>query len=237
MTAVLSKAPASVTDTWATMPGWGIVVDLTPRSIGEARRLRRLKRLLAAVLVLLFAACAGGFVLAWRNHSAASAVSAQALEQTTTLQAQAGKYGGITQIEAAVATVDGQLASAMATDVDTARLLGKIRSSLPKSMTITNLSLNMTALPGAPAVVTAGSTGLDTSGHAQIGTVSITGLARNLNDLPSYVDALSSLPGVVNVVPSSNQRSSMVVSFTLQLALTDELFSHHYETTTAPGGK
>ena len=46
-----------------------------------------------------------------------------------------------------------------------------------------------------------------------------------------YVDALTRLRGVIDIVPTSNERSSKVVSYTINAVLTDELFSHHYDVT------
>ena len=97
-------------------------------------------------------------------------------------------------------------------------------------MSISSLSVTFTATGPGPA---AGAVpGLDTSGHQLIGTITVAGSGRTLDDLPAYVDRLSSVTGVVNLVPTSNQASKGGAEFSLYFAMTDELYSHHYDVST-----
>jgi hypothetical protein len=224
MTAVLERKQDSAV--WAAMPGWGIVADLTPPEIVAKRQLRVLRRLIAGALVIVVVVWVAAYVYAFLQNSSAAD------------EAEAGKYSGVTRIEATVDSIRAQVASVMLDDVDVPDLLTKVRQALPGTMSIQNMSMTLTPATAAGEV----STGtLDASGHPVIGTVTVTGSGRSLDDLPAYIDRLVRIRGVANVVPGSNQVTGGTAQFTLNFALTDQLYSHRYDVTatggtTTPGG-
>ncbi|MGH8961817.1 MAG: hypothetical protein ACRDWT_11620 [Jatrophihabitantaceae bacterium] len=231
MTATLARP--SEQNLWSTMPGWGIVADLTPPEVIAARRLHLLRKLIVAGLVLVVLLCAGGYVLAVRQHSSASDALNGTTARTTQLQAQVNKYGGVTRIQGTVDGVRSRVATLMQGDVDLTTLLVKIRTALPASMSIKQLGVTLNPTTGAPAAATPG---LNLSGHSIIGTVTLSGSGRTLDDLPAYVDALAALKGVVNLVPTSNQTGTGGTQFAMTFALTDQLYSHRYDMSNT-GGK
>jgi hypothetical protein len=104
------------------------------------------------------------------------------------------------------------------------RTVTAINRALPGSMTIQAISMTFT--PGG-SVDGAGS--LDTSGHPSIGSVSITGAARTLDDLPAFVDRLAAIRGVVDVLPSSNVLGDRTAQYSVSLTLTDQLYTHRFD--------
>ena len=72
---------------------------------------------------------------------------------------------------------------------------------------------------------------LDTSGHSRIGTVSLSGTGRTLDDLPRFIDKLKTLPGLVDPVPTSNQVTEGAVSYSLTFGITDQTLSHRFDKT------
>ncbi|MCU1659194.1 MAG: Fimbrial assembly family protein [Pseudonocardiales bacterium] len=229
MTAVMTRADQQL---WNTMPGWGIVADLTPPELVAIRRLRVLRKLIVVGLAAVVVLCAGGYVLAMTKHSAAASAVGDANARTTQLQAEANKYSRVTRIQGSITQIQGKVATLMKTDVNLPELLGKIRADLPGSMAISQLTLTLTKVPGSNA---AGSV-LDTSGHIKIGSVTMSGSGRTLDDLPAYVDHLNQIPGLSNVVPGSNTAGARSTQFSLTFDLTDQLYSHRYDVSTA-GGK
>lgn len=209
---------------WRAVPGWSIAADLTPPELINGRQLKLLRRLLAIVLVALVLICVGGYVLAARKHSTASDGLAQAQLNTVTLQRQAAKYAGVTSIQGTVTQVQTQIAQVMGNDVDLVKLMGLLRSNLPATMTIDQESVTINV---AGAVTPTG--GLDTSGLARIGTVTLSGTGRTLDDLPAYVDRLKVLAGVVDVMPNSNSVVASVARYGLTLGLTSTLLSHRFD--------
>jgi hypothetical protein len=215
-----SAPPAQL---WSTMPGWGIAANLTPPELINARELKTLRKWLAAGLVVLLLACVGGYLLAARKHSAASAELDQVQAQTTDLQAGVRKYAAVTQIQGSVTQVQTQIAALMASDVDLVALLGRLRSALPATMTISSEAVNISQ---AGAAAQAGS-GASTA--STVGTVSLSGTGRALNNLATYVENLQAIPGVTDVNPTTNVLNEHVAHYSLTLDLTTAALSHRFD--------
>jgi hypothetical protein len=232
MTALMER-PAGMPQ-WGSMPGWGIVGDLTPPELIAARKLHTLRRLIVGGLGLVVVLCAVAYAYAMIQHSHANDDLDAASAQTTQLQVEGNKYSGITRIETTIDAVKGQVASVMVGDVDTAALVTKLREALPGTMSIQNMTIAVNSAPGGTP--TTPSTSLDVSGHALIGNVTITGSSQRLSDVSAYVDDLGRIPGVTNIVPTSNQVGNTSSQFNISLAVTDVLLSHTFDAT-AKGGK
>ena len=236
MTAVLEPAAGA-----RELAGKGIWADLTPPELLDARRLGRVRRRLLVAVAAVLALLAVGYGLAALRGDRAAAQLAAEQQRTGQLRAQARQYPMVTGIRSATAQVSGQLAQLMATDADTGRLLGSVRAALPPTMTLTQLTLTLDSTAsgtGAAADATGSAAGaagsLDTSGRPHVGTVSISGTARRPADVAAYVTALGALPGVVDVVPLTDQAAGRNYTFTVSVALTDRVLSHRWDVPT-PG--
>lgn len=207
---------------WSTMPGWGIVADLTPPELIDARALKTLRRALVAALALVVVLCAGGYVLAGQSNGTAHDQLGAAEAQTTELMAAQSGYAAVTEIKTEIATMQSQLASLFASDIDVASIMQRVRVVLPKGMTLK--TVNITPMAGTPITV-------GTESLTQVGTVTLGGGATNLDDLASYAAALGALPGFVQVVPSSNAKSAGKTTWTVTAVLTSELLSNRFSTT------
>ncbi len=235
-------APTRPTELWNAMPGWGIAADLTPPELINSRQLELLRRILAILLVVVLVIVAGAYLVVRHRNSNAEDALAKAQLHTTQLQAQANKYSGITRIQGTTAQVQNQIAALMASDVDLPSFLGKLRSNLPASMLIKQetLTISTAAVAGGTASTGAAAptgTGLDTSGLATIGSLTMNGTGKKLNDLADYVDKLKGLTGVTNVLPVSNSDENKIEQFSITLSLTSALLSHRYTATTTTGIK
>ncbi len=227
MTAVLERSDSP--SQWGSMPGWSIVADMTPPELINLRWLAVLRRRILAVLVLVAVLCGAAYFYAWSRNDAANADAAAASDETFSLMHASSSYAGITRIESTVSAINTQIAGVMTSDIDLAHVIAAIRQALPASMTIQSLSVTIN--PGT----TTAAAGLDASGHAQIGTVSIGGGGRSLDDLPTFVERLTMIPGFINVLPSSNQVLGKVASFSLTAQLTDQLYSHRFDASKTGG--
>ena len=58
-------------------------------------------------------------------------------------------------------------------------------------------------------------------------------------EIAAFVNSLGTVPGIVGVFPTSQQANGATLQYTIQLTLTDKLFTHRYDVAaTAPtGGK
>ncbi|HEY2042920.1 MAG TPA: hypothetical protein VGH11_09605 [Jatrophihabitans sp.] len=220
---------------WNSMPGWGIVADLTPPELIASRRLRVLRRLIAAGLVALLALVIAAYAFVFLQHSSANDALSAERSRTTQLQAAQGKFAEVTQIQTKLGQINGQIKTVMSGDVDFSALLTQIRGALPGTMTINTAALTLN-VGSAKAGQSTTSGGLDTSGHQVIGTVTLTGAAVRYTDVSHFVDSLAAVNGIVNVLPTSAQAEKGAVQYNLTLNLTDQLLTHRFDSA-KNGGK
>ncbi len=214
---------------WSTMPGWGIVANLIPPEVLQARRVRAIRKLVAFALCLLVLLAGAGYGFAfYRSHQAETSLAAEQ-SRTSQLMAQQRQYADVTRIEGSVATIRGQLAGLLGTDVDVPALLSSILRQLPAGATVSQLAVTMdthtTQLPNAAAGAS-----LDTSGHPHIGAITLSGQATRVSDVSILVDRLAAVPGLVDPYPTSNTANEKGTQFTIQFSINDTLLSHRYNT-------
>jgi hypothetical protein len=209
------------------MPGWGIVADLTPPELVESRRLRHLRKLLAGVIGFVLVLCALGYVYAWRQHSAASDSLDAANARHAQLTAQQARYAGVTNIESISSGIQAKITSLMQQDVDVARFVAAVREAAPTTVAITQLQVTFSS--GSQSTAPGGVQQVD--GHAVIGKVTLSGSGHTLNDLASFVDRLSAVPGVADIFPGSNATGDKgsATTFNVTFDMTDQLYSHRYD--------
>jgi Tfp pilus assembly protein PilN len=222
---------------WSVHPGLGIFVDLTPTEVVNSRQLRVLRKVIVSALVAVMALFLGGYLLAIRSRSSAESALADAQTRTTVLQAQADKFADVTRIGQAVTRIRTQIAKQLTADVAIDSLMNKVRASLPRDMTIRQVSLTISLAGVAGSKAPAAGTTIDASGHTRIGTITLSGTGHTIDDLSEYVDRLKVIAGVVDVVPTSNATSGSGsgVEYSLSFGLDDRLLSHRFDVT--KGGK
>jgi hypothetical protein len=211
---------------WQTRPGWGIAVDLTPGEVVNARRVGVLKKVIIAGLVLVLALCAVATYLTLDDEWAARDAYNSEQARTADMQRELAQYSDITLMETTVTQIRSEIAVLMKDDVDYVNLMAKVRARAPKDVSITNIAILLASANGVPPAAS-GVAG----GPAVIGTATISGRSSSISALSPYVKSLSMLRGVDEVVPTSNTKTELGVEYTLSMNITDELFTHRFETT------
>jgi hypothetical protein len=222
---------------WSSTPGWGIAADLTPPELINSRQLKVLRKLMALGMVALLAVCAGGYYVAMRENSVASADLVSVQDRTLQLQGVGRGYSDVVAIQGSVTQVQTQIALVMGGDVDLVELMDTLHSSLPPTMTIEQEAITISTAGVAGAAGAAPTGGLDTSGLARIGTITMSGTGQSINDLAEYVDLLTAVPGLVDVVPVSNSSAGTITEadtgtttqYNITIGLTDALLSHRFD--------
>jgi type IV pilus assembly protein PilN len=224
---------------WSTMPGWGIVANLIPPEVLQARRVRAIRKLIAYALCLLVLIAGAGYSFAWyRSQQAADALAAEQ-SRTSQLLVQQKRYADVTLLQGSVAGVRTELSHLLASDVDMSALVASILAQLPAGATVSQLAVTM-SVPGTKQAMTnlaSGPGSLDTSSHPHIGLVSVTGQAARVSDVSTLVDRLTILPGFIDPYPTSNTTNDKGTLFTVQFSVNDKLLSHRYDVTAKTGGK
>ena len=243
----LAETPAQL---WNSMPGWGITANLLPPEVIAGRRLTVVRKAIVGALVAVVVLAGAGYAYAlFQQRSAHSDLSAQQAK-TASLLAEQHKYGEVVTLTGTITQIKNQLATLMTADVDTTKLIDALAARLPRGATITQLQLSLTAANQQTSTSTSGGSptgsqgggALDTSGQTHIGSLTLTGSAGSMSDIAGFLNQLATLPGVVGVYPTSQGKNSSGpgAQFTIQMTLTDELYTHRYDQTaaaTAPGGK
>ena len=225
MTTLIAEPGAD--NLWASMPGWGIVADLTPPELVATRSLRVLRKQLAAALVLVVLLCAAGYV--WAAHKTSMADDQLATSQATTarLNAENSKYSNVVALESATDSITNQLATLMADDVDVATFVQKIGDAAPTGTSFTAISVTFST--GQPATTDGPTTG------TSIGTLTLSGTSDRMIDVATYVTALQSVTGIVNVIPSTNSAGAggARATWSITAELTDKLYTHRFKAASA----
>ena len=217
---------------WSTMPGWGIVTDLTPPELIAARRLGVIRKIMSVCLIALLVVIL--LVLGFVTFKARDAASALGDEQvrTTQLQSQQNRYSAVTQLRQTIDSVNKQLAVLMGADVDISTAMAKVRAAAPAGTGLNDVEISVNSSGAAAAAAARSSISLNTNGHQPIGNVKLTGTGKSIAALADYVAALQQIPGVVDVVPTTNDSAGTSVQFTLSLTFTDEVLSHRFDNIT-----
>ncbi len=222
---------------WSTMPGWGIVANLIPPEVLQARRVRAIRKLVAYLLCVLVLIAGLGYGYAfYRSQQAAETLAAEQ-SRTSQLMAQQKRYADVTLLQTSVAGVRTQLSELLASDVDVSALITSVLRQLPAGASVSQLAVTMAPPEGQQAKVNpaSGTGSLDTSGRAHIGLMTVTGQAPRVSDVSTLVDRLGALPGFIDPYPTSNTTNDKGTLFTIQFTIDDRLFSHRYDAKT--GGK
>jgi Tfp pilus assembly protein PilN len=200
-------------------------VNLLPPEIAETRRFKRIQVGLGAtvagavgIVALLYISASSGVSGAQDKLDAETA-------KASSLQAQSAKYAGVTAVYARADAAQAMLTSAMGEEVRYSQLLNDLSLSVPSNVWIKNLVFSQTpptATGGAPA--------------AGIGTLSVTGVGFNHDDVAVWLESLADQNnGKTYVDPYfSNSTEALLgtrktVNFTSTATLTPNAYSHRYD--------
>lgn len=219
---------------WSTMPGWGIVANLIPPEVLQARRVKAVRKLVAYLLCVLVLIAALGYGYAYYRSQQAAETLAAEQSRTSQLLVQQKRYADVTLLQTSVAGVRTELSELLASDVDVSALITSVLRQLPSGATVSQLAVTMQPPEGQQAKVNpaSGTGSLDTSGRAHIGLMTVTGQALRVPDVSTLVDRLRVLPGFIDPYPTSNTTNDKGTLFTIQFTIDDRLFSHRYDVKT-----
>jgi hypothetical protein len=220
---------------WNTMPGWGIVANLLPPEVLQARRVRTIRKIVLALLCFLLILAAAGYAYAFMQSRSAGQGLAAEQSRTSQLIAEQHKYSGVTQIQGTVDKVQSQLSTLLAGDVDVSGVLGQVLAKVPAGSVISQVTVTLAVPSQGAAASQSGTTSLDTSGHLHIGTITLTGQMPQLTDVSTFVDGLSGITGVVEPFPTTNATTDKGAGFNVQVTLTDQLLSHRFDAKSTGG--
>ena len=177
-----------------------VFASLLPDEIVDARRGRKVRRVIVAALVVLVLIIAGLTFMAKRQTASAQSSLNTVQDKGTTLLHQQAKYTPVVTAQAKSSAIEKQLTTLMSGDVDWTKLMAAINAAAPAGISITNLTGNVSTSTAA-AGASAGAGALTTASES-IGTMTLAGTSTDQNGVASYLDALAKVPGIAVPYPA-----------------------------------
>jgi Tfp pilus assembly protein PilN len=210
--------------------------DLLPPEIVQRRRIVRIRLIVLASIGAVLVLLAGWFALStWqvgRQEDKLAATETEAIG----LRTQQRQYSELINAQTQSTKIDNQLATLLKTDVQWATLTARLRAAAPRGLELTAVAVALTdpttqGATGNSATTTA--SGLPSSdGKTPIGSLTISGTSTTKTAIASYVDAVSKVSGIGNVLLSGVTDQEDGSDFTLRADLSPTLLSHHYQAAT-----
>ncbi|TFC20570.1 hypothetical protein [Cryobacterium glucosi] len=172
-------------------------VDLLPPEIYKDRSAGVLRRRILIGVVGVIA-----IVMVGSGASTVLAIQAQgqlADEQnrTAALLAEQTKYVEVRSVQAHVNLVQAAQQVGVSTEIDWKKYLDSVQATLPSTVAIDTVKLDFASPISAYAQPTAPLQG------ARVGTVTFTARSAVLPDVPTWLNALATLPGFADALPGS----------------------------------
>lgn len=213
--------------------------DLMPSEVITARAADRMRYRVVVGLAALVAVLVLGYGFSWWQTHSANNDLAGLQRRSAALNAQTDEFGPLVQAQSRTASIHAQLAQLMTGDLSWRSMLTTLRSNSPAGTTLSNVTGSITTgtagLSGATTV--GGYSALNESGQLQVGTLTITGVARDKRAVARYADDLAKVKGLAAPTPTSVSSGSNAtggttagggVTFTIDVIITSDALGGRY---------
>ena len=196
--------------------------NLLPQEVGIRRRAAAIRRRSVAglVLVVVLAIVASGvaWLYAQGEQSKLTAEQSNALQ----LQHQLSSFAPVKQVLADTAT--GMAASKVggSTDIAWGPYFAKLQATLPAGVSLSDIKATSADI-SVPFVQPPLS-----EGAPRVATISITASSSSLPNIPSWINALSGLPGFIDAQPGGVTVTAGIYTATVTMDVGAAAFSHRY---------
>jgi Tfp pilus assembly protein PilN len=216
--------------------------NLLPDEVIVARRTETLRRHVIIALGALVALLVAWFGLTWWQTRSADSDLATANGRATQLQTEQRQYSKLLTAQSTVETVQQQLSGLMSGDLPWQKLLQQVRSRADH-ISLTDIGATVTTTAASVAGGSNGGTSgggisvLNQSGLTPVGTLAITGTARQKQAVAAFVDKLGAMRGLTTpYLASVSTDASGVLTFTVDVVVTTDALGGRFAATTS-GGK
>lgn len=218
-----------------------IRADLMPDEIIRSRRTERVRRRVLLALAALAILLTGGYGLSlYQTSNAHRGLDALARQNAAMINEQAA-FGPLVRAQGLKKTIDAQLSRLMVGDLSWKAMLATLRAKATDGIALTEVTGTVTA--GAAAAGGPSSPGgigaLNLTGQQQVGTLTVSGSARDKRSVADYADRLGQVKGLTAPFISTVTALGAKVTFTINVLITSDALGGRYSTTgpTIPGGK
>ena len=206
-------------------------VNLLPPEIEERRRFRRVQAGMGVAVLAAAGAVAGLTLLAGASVDDAQAEIDAATFEQQQLQRKVSQMQGVREVYARVAGAETLLTQAMANEIQWSHYLNDLSLTIPSNVWLNNLAFSTTPVAASPVMSAAPATtpGLPAAG---IGTVTVTGVAFDYDDVASWLESLAKQKGYTNPYFSNATEATIgtrtVVNFSSTATITPDALSGRY---------
>lgn len=197
--------------------------DFLPTEVRLRRKAKVVRRRSGFALLLLAILMVGGTALV--RAQAEQAHANLTIEQANTrfLVTEQAKYGEVKRAQDEVATILAAQQVGTSTEIDWRKYLTSVQATLPANVTLETISID-SATPFAP--YTQPTAPLQGS---RIATLSFTAISPTLPKVPTWLVALTSLPGYADASPGSVTRNEVgAYSVSITMHINEAAFSKRF---------
>ncbi|MDY7529125.1 MULTISPECIES: hypothetical protein [unclassified Cryobacterium] len=188
-------------------------VDLLPPEIYKERAAAVIRRRLLigvfGVIAIMAVGTGASTVLALQ----AQGQLADEQARTSSLLAEQTKYIEVRSVQAKVTLVQAAQQVGVSTEIDWKKYLDSVQATLPSTVSIDTVTLDFASPIFAYAQPTAPLQG------ARVGTVKFTAKSAVLPDVPTWLNALSTLPGFADALPGSVTLDATTKTYTVDITM------------------
>jgi hypothetical protein len=200
-------------------------VDLLPDEVRSQRRQGAQRGLLGLAVLAALGVAVAASVGAGIDAGAQQAILGAAQARSQQLLAQQGKYQDVRDAQTRLGAVTAAQKVAAASDIDWSARLRALRSALPHDAAVT--AVTMTA--ASPILAFPQST-VPLQG-ARLASMKVTVHSESLPDLARWSEAIESLPGVAEAIPSQvSQNTAGGYDLQITVYLDAQALSHRFAT-------
>jgi Tfp pilus assembly protein PilN len=228
----LIPPPGIVTDRSLRIPP--IMANLLPLEIVDARRDRRMRRVVLAALASFVAVLVAWYALSAYQTRHARQTLAAAQQSGEAVLRQQRAFAEVVDVQAESKLITTQLAALLGTDLQWAKLLGAVESSAPAGVALTGMTGSIT--PTADAAAATAVTLPNTTGLKAVGSLTVSGSATSQATIAAYVDALARITGLGNPLLSGVTTQNGQLQFSVRLDITSAALGGRYAISTGSAG-
>ncbi|MEV6634018.1 hypothetical protein AB0M54_25035 [Actinoplanes sp. NPDC051470] len=204
-----------------------ITASLLPEEVVAARRARRTRGWVLAVVGAVILALAGWYVVADRGALDASTELESVTAEQSRLQRKQAGYGEVVNTQSENITITKQLKTLMAKDLQWAGLIETLRDTgRPSSVSLQGITATLVADKAATTAPVLPST----SGAATIGTITLIGTAPDKPSVARYVETLTQVSTLANPYVTTVTQSGKTVTFVLTVDVTTRALCGRFTT-------
>jgi Tfp pilus assembly protein PilN len=208
-----------------------IRADLVPEELVLTRRIRELKRRIMIGLAGLLVVLIVWYAVSGLGTSSARDDLSSAQQSTTDLHRQQAKFAPVVSAQAQATQISSSLQQLMVGDVRWESLLARIRASAKNGVVVANIDASMAAI-----VDGTGLSVLNQTGKQAVGTLTISGTAKDQNAVAAYVEALGKVKGLAAPFPANVSNFDQAYAYSISVIITADALGGRY-VPTKTGGK